>query len=121
MLNHSNFNGSDQDLESQLIQSDESNQRVTNESKTSEKDLIHPINNSMPNVSAKKCRVIQENIKVCGRIRQNIKLLDLEDKSDDDEAFEPPKGIDQHETVSIVFNINFAIFPRFETRQFWRD
>ena len=113
MINHS-----DQDLESQLIQSDKSNQRVTNDSETSEKELIHPINNSMPEVSAGKCRVIQENIKVCGRIRQNINMLDLENKSDDDDTFEPPKGIDQHKPVSILFNIDFAIFPRFETRQF---
>ena len=62
--------------------------------------------------------MIQENIKVGGRIKQNINLLDIEDASDDDDTFEPPKGIDQHKTVSILFNIDFAIFPRFETRQF---
>ena len=45
-------------------------------------------------------------------------MLDLENKSDDDDTFEPPKGIDQHKPVSILFNIDFAIFPRFETRQF---
>ena len=44
--------------------------------------------------------MIQENLKVCGRIKQNINLLDLEDKSDDDETFEPPKGI---LTVLILF------------------